>query len=141
MSDKMTCTIDCENGGRCLFNNTCLCPPCYIGPSCDISMNVIKFSLTYAMYYDSQRVSATSKYNFIAFAYTFTIALMVMVSIINNLACLQTFFLHDIRLTNCGIFQIFYCFMGVITMIGMEIRTLTMLEFDHLLSVVIFACG
>ena len=54
MSDKMTCTIDCENGGKCSFNNTCSCPPCYIGPSCDISMNVIKFSLTYSMSYDSQ---------------------------------------------------------------------------------------
>ena len=58
---------------------------------------------------------------------------MAIVSIMNNLACLQTFFLHDIRLTNYGIFQIFYCFMCLITMIGMQKRMLTMLEFDHVI--------
>ncbi len=47
-------------------------------------------------------------------------------ALINNIVCLQMFLLHDIRLTNCGIFQILYCF------IGMELRMLTMLKFDSL---------
>jgi len=34
------------------------------------------------------------------------IALMLLMALINNIACLQTFLLQDIRLTNCGIFQI-----------------------------------
>ncbi|UJR22878.1 hypothetical protein I4U23_025907 [Adineta vaga] len=128
----MICNITCLNDGICSFNDTCLCPPCYIGTSCDISVNVIKFSLTYAMYYDSQNNGINSYFNSITFSYTIIIALMLLISILNNLACLQTFFLHDIRSTNCGIFQILYCLTGLITLIGMQLRMLTMLEFDRL---------
>jgi len=57
------------------------------------------------------------------------IALMLLMALINNIACLQTFLLQDISLTNCGIIQIWSCF---VWFIGMELRMLIMLEFDSL---------
>ncbi|CAF1183368.1 unnamed protein product [Adineta steineri] len=128
----MSCAINCLYNGTCLSNDTCICPPCFIGAACEISVNVIKFSLTFAMYWDIEQTSIESNFNIPKFAYTFTIALMLLIALVNNIACLQTFFLHDIRLTNCGIFQILYCLTGLITILGMQLRMLTMLEFDSL---------
>jgi hypothetical protein len=54
---------------------------------------------------------------------------MLLMALINNIACLQTFLWQDIRLTNCGILQIWSCFAWFI---GMELRMLIMLEFDSL---------
>ncbi len=128
----MTCNISCLNGGTCSFNDTCICPPCFIGKSCELCVNVIKFSLTYAMHWDIREASTYSNFNIPEFIYTTIIALMVFMALINNIICLQTFLLPEIRLTNCGIFQISYCFIGLIALIGMQLRMLTMLEFDLL---------
>jgi hypothetical protein len=128
----MTCAIDCQNDGVCSFNDTCVCPPCFIGRKCETSVNVIKFSMTFAIHWDIREVTTDSKFNAPEFIYTTVIALMLLMAIINNVACLQTFFLPDIRLTNCGVFQIFYSIIGLITIIGLELRMLTMLVFDSL---------
>ncbi|CAF5056026.1 unnamed protein product, partial [Rotaria sp. Silwood1] len=128
----MPCISDCLNGGICSLNETCICSPCYAGNSCEISTNVIKFSLTFAMRWDIEQTLTNSNFNVPEFTYTFVISLMLFMAIINNIACLQTFFLHDIRLTNCGMLQIFYCISGLITIIGMQLRMLTMLKFDAL---------
>ncbi|CAF3692187.1 unnamed protein product [Rotaria sp. Silwood1] len=128
----MPCISDCLNGGICSLNETCICPPCYAGNSCEISTNLIKFSLTFAMRWDIEQTLTNSNSNVPEFTYTFVISLMLFMAIINNIACLQTFFLHDIRLTNCGMLQIFYCISGLITIIGMQLRMLTMLKFDAL---------
>jgi hypothetical protein len=84
------------------------------------------------MHWDIRLASTYSNFNIPEFVYTTVIAVMLLMALVNNIACLQTFLLNDIRLTNCGIFQIFYCFIGLFTMIGMQLRMLTMLTFDSL---------
>ncbi|CAF3136083.1 unnamed protein product [Rotaria sp. Silwood2] len=128
----MPCISECLQGGICSFNDTCICPPCYTGNSCEISTNVIKFSLTFAMKWDMQQTTSNSSFNTPEFFYTAVVAIMLFMAVINNIACLQTFLLHDIRSTNCGMLQIFYCIAGLITIIGMQLRMLTMLKFDAL---------
>lgn len=128
----MTCNITCLNGGVCSLNNTCICSSCFTGTQCDINVNVIKFSLTFAMHWDIRQVPIYLNFNAPEFVYTTIIALMLLMALINNIVCLQTFLLHEIRLTNCGIFQILYCFTGLLTILGMQLRMLTMLEFDRL---------
>lgn len=130
----MSCNITCLNGGLCLFNDTCQCPQCYMGETCGTSTNVIKFSLTYAIYWDIREYSMHSNFNLPEMIYTMIIACMLLLTILNSIACLPTFFSHDIRLTNCGVFQIFYCLTGLLTLIGMQLRMLTMLEFDYLIQ-------
>jgi hypothetical protein len=128
----MTCVSSCLNEGICSFNDTCTCPMCFIGKRCEINVNVIKFSLTFAMHWDIRQADLDSNFNTPKFIYTTVIALMLLMALINNTACLQTFLLHEIRLTNCGIFQILYCCSGLFAIIGMQLRMLTMLEFDSL---------
>lgn len=128
----MTCNITCLNEGICSLNDTCTCPVCFMGERCELSTNVIKFSMTYAMHWDIQQASVYSSFNIPEFVYTTVIAVMVLMALINNIACLQTFFQADIRLTNCGLFQILYCFIGLFTIIGLQLRMLTLLEFDSL---------
>ncbi len=130
----MICNIICLNEGECLSNDTCACPVCYMGERCELSTNVIKFSLTYAMHWDIREASIDSNFNLPEFIYTTVIAMMLLMALINNIACLQTFLIPDIRLTNCGIFQILYCFIGLFTLIGMQLRMFTMLEFDSLIK-------
>jgi hypothetical protein len=105
-----------------------------MGERCELSTNVIKFSLTYAMHWDIREASIDSNFNLPEFIYTTVIAMMLLMALINNIACLQTFLIPDIRLTNCGIFQILYCFIGLFTLIGMQLRMFTMLEFDSLIK-------
>ena len=115
-------------------NDTCRCPPCFIGDRCETSVNLMKFSLTFSMYWDIRQYSSYSNFNVPEFVYTTVIAAMLLMAIVNNVVCLQTFLSYEIRLTNCGVLQIFYCIGGLITVIGMQLRMLTMLEFDSLIS-------
>ena len=128
----MSCNTTCLNDGLCLSNDTCQCAQCYMGKACETSTNVIKFSLTYAIHWDIREYSVDSNFNLPKMIYTTVIACMLVLAILNTLVSLPTFFSHNIRLTNCGVFQIFYCLTGLLTIIGMQLRMLTMLEFDYL---------
>ena len=88
--------------------------------------------------------SISDQLNLAKFFYTFAIALLLLSSILNNVICLNTFLIDEIRLSNCGVFQILYCFMGLLTIIGMQMRMLTMLIFDRLIHTYAyryFACN
>ncbi|CAM4795366.1 unnamed protein product [Rotaria magnacalcarata] len=128
----MTCTANCSQVGICSFNNTCICPPCFMGNRCETSTNVIQFSLTFAIQWDIETTGVNSNFNIPQFIYTFVIAAMLVMALTNNIACLQTFMKHDIRSTNCGLLQITYCIAGLITIIGLEFRMLTIPEFNQL---------
>ncbi|CAF0919287.1 unnamed protein product [Rotaria sordida] len=130
----MPCLNDCSQVGICSFNDTCICSPCYTGNSCEINTNVIQFSLTFTMQWDIRQASLHSNFNTPGIIYTTIIALMLFMAVINNIVCLQTFLLQDIRLTNCGMLQIFYCISGLIAIVGMQLRMLTMLIFDELIQ-------
>ena len=128
----MTCNMPCLNGGTCISNDTCICPPCFMGQKCEFNINIVQFSLTYVIHWDIRQANSSSNFNSTEFIYIMIIALMLLIALINNFTCLQTFLLPDIRLTNCGIFQIFYCITGLMTIVGMQLRMLTMLKFDFL---------
>jgi hypothetical protein len=103
-----------------------------MGTKCELSTNVMTFSLTYAIHWDARQSSIDSNFSIPIFIYTTAIAVMVLMSLINNIVCLQTFCIQEIRLTNCGIFQILFCFIGLLTLLTMQLRVLTMLVFDLL---------
>lgn len=115
-----------------------------MGDQCEISVNVVKFSLTFAMHWDIRQATDESSFNVSRFGYTFAVAVLLFLAVINTLASLPTFLLAEIRLTNCGVFQILYCCTGLLTLIGMQFRMLTMLTFDNLLRTYAyryFACN
>ncbi len=53
----MTCTNNRLNDG------TCICSPCFTGMRCEMNLNVIKFSLTYAIHWDIRLASVYSSFN------------------------------------------------------------------------------
>lgn len=130
--DNLTvlCAINiCQNNGKCilLINHTttsyCLCNKCFTGNQCEIQQ-YSKNLWIYGMSEENRK--AYNPYN-----ETIVLAVLGIISLINNLLSLQTFlFSKNIRITNLGIYLILYSLAGLIVSIIQSVFALMNLIYN-----------
>ncbi|CAF1664974.1 unnamed protein product, partial [Didymodactylos carnosus] len=167
--DDNHCSVNiCQNNGQCYnyttSNNTpvCICQKCYTGEQCEYNNNIIRLSLASAMLTDIH--STPSSENGPKSAYIIVTTVLCLISIVNNLICLQIFISRGIKrrsiqtrtkmnvvgntnvkdnksLGDNRIYLILYCFYSLIAMLELESRVILMLNDQRTLHYQFYSCN
>lgn len=87
-----SCYLSFSNGEVCGINQTCSCPPCFMGDRYETSVNVVRFPLTTSIKWDIDN-DASASFNWLIFFYIGTFSLILLFAILNAIPSLFKYFL------------------------------------------------
>ncbi|CAF1239045.1 unnamed protein product [Rotaria sordida] len=127
----------CLNGGQYFrYNNetskwwSCKCLPCFKGSLCEIQYNYIQFSWTSLISVDIQYSKTNNEKIILKSIYFIITTLIFLISIIQNVFCLITYFRKQIRITTCGIYLINYSLYSLLSITLREITIINTIIID-----------
>jgi hypothetical protein len=123
-------------------NSSVLCRECTGGLQCEVMYSYFSFLVSSLMSVDILSATTADQKQGYLFLYTFVTVFFVFVAIVNNVICIETCLSSPkIRITNCGMYMLFYSIYSLIGMCFMAVTTITTLFFnDQLLSHSVLHC-